>query len=100
MKGMFTAMKEFAEPFISESIWTEAAFDIIARQGRSREGFEIYNQKDTAGNKAKKIMAHLVKAQMPFSAPQLKRLFSTEFSTHGLNGVVGGARRNCAAPYI
>jgi len=77
MKGMFTAMKEFAEPFISESIWTEAAFDIIARQGRSREGFEIYNQKDTAGNKAKKIMAHLVKAQMPFSAPQLKRLFST-----------------------
>ena len=77
MKGMFTAMKEFAEPFISESIWTEAAFDIIARQGRSREGFEIYNEKDNAGNKAKKIMAHLVEAQMPFSAPQLQRLFRT-----------------------
>lgn len=77
MKGMFTAMSEFAEPFISESIWTEAAFDIIFRKGRSREGFEVYNEKDTAGNKAKKIMAHLVEAQMPFSAPQLQRLFRT-----------------------
>ena len=29
MKGMFTSMKEFGEPFISESIWTEAAFDVL-----------------------------------------------------------------------
>ena len=77
MKGMFTAMSEFAEPFISESIWTEAAMDIIARGGRTRDGFEVYNEKDNAGNKSKKIMAHLVEAQMPFSAPQLQRLFRT-----------------------
>jgi hypothetical protein len=77
MKGMFTAMSEFAEPFISESIWTEAAMDIIARKGRTRDGFEVYNEKDNAGNKSKKIMKHLVDAQMPFSYPQLKRLFRT-----------------------
>ena len=53
MKGTFTAMKEFAEPFISESIWTEAALDIIARKGKTRDGFEVYNEQDTAGNKAK-----------------------------------------------
>jgi hypothetical protein len=74
MKGMFESMKEFGEPFISESIWTEAAFDIIMRQGRSREGYEIYNPEDSAGNKASKIMSHLVKAQMPFSVDQFKRL--------------------------
>jgi len=74
MKGMFDSMKEFGEPFISESIWTEAAFDIIMRQGRSREGYEIYNKEDSAGNKASKIFDHLVKAQMPFSVDQFKRL--------------------------
>ena len=73
-KGMFTAMSEFGQPFISESIWTEAVLDIIARGGRTREGFQVYNQEDTQGDKNSKIMAHLVRAQMPFSLNQLKRL--------------------------
>ena len=73
-KGLFTAMSEFGQPFISESIWTEAALDIIARGGRTREGFQVYSDQDTAGDRNSKIMAHLVKAQMPFSLNQLKRL--------------------------
>ena len=73
-KGVFTAMSEFGQPFISESIWTEAVLDIIARGGRTREGFQIYSDQDTDGDKMSKIMAHLVKAQMPFSVDQLKRL--------------------------
>jgi len=71
---MFTAMSEFGQPFISESIWTEAVLDIIARGGRTREGFQVYNPEDTRGDKNYKIMQHLVKAQMPFSLNQLKRL--------------------------
>ena len=77
MQGMFTAMSEFAQPFISESIWTEAASDIIMRGGRTRDGFEVYNPNDTGGNKANAIFKHLVEAQMPFSYPQLKRLSRT-----------------------
>ena len=73
-RGLFTATSEFGQPFISESIWTEAALDIIARGGRTREGAEIYSDQDTAGDRNSKIMAHLVKAQMPFSLDQLKRL--------------------------
>ena len=73
-KGLFTAMSEFGQPFISESIWTEAVLDIIARGGRTREGFQVYNPEDTAGDKNYKIFQHLVKAQMPFSYDQLKRL--------------------------
>ena len=44
MKGMFTSMSEFAAPFISESIWTEAAVDIIGRKGVTKDGFEVYNK--------------------------------------------------------
>jgi hypothetical protein len=77
MLGTFTAMKEFASPFISESIWTEAASDIIMRGGRTRDNFEVYNENDTPGNKTRAIFKHLVDAQMPFSYPQLKRLFRT-----------------------
>jgi hypothetical protein len=76
-KGMFTAMAEFGQPFISESIWTEAVLDIIARKGETRDGFQVYNEQDTDGDKAMKIFEHLVKAQMPFSAPQLRRLGRT-----------------------
>jgi hypothetical protein len=67
-------MSEFGQPFISESIWTEAALDIIARGGRTRDGFQVYSEQDNAGDRNSKIMAHLVKAQMPFSFDQLKRL--------------------------
>ena len=74
MKGMFDSMKEFGEPFISESIWTEAAFDVLLRGGRSREGYEVYNKEDSAGNKASKIFKHLVKTQMPGSIDQFERL--------------------------
>ena len=72
--GMFSSMSEFAQPFISESIWTEAVADILARGGRTRDGFQVFNPQDTAGDKAYKIMGHLVEAQMPFSLNQLKRL--------------------------
>jgi len=67
-------MSEFGQPFISESIWTEAVLDIIARGGRTREGFQVYSERDTDGDKMSKIFSHLVKAQMPFSVDQLKRL--------------------------
>jgi hypothetical protein len=77
MRGMFVAMKEFGEPFVSEAIWTEAAMDVLpimGRGGRTIDGVEIYSDKDTDGTKVSKVMAHLVKAQMPFSITQLKRL--------------------------
>ena len=72
--GTFASMSEFASPFISESIWTEAVADIIARGGRTRDNFQVFNPQDLPGDKAYKIMGHLVKAQMPFSFEQLKRL--------------------------
>ena len=74
LKGVMVGMKEFASPFVSESIWTEAVLDLIARGGRTRDGFEVYSKEDNPGDKTDKMFKHLVKAVMPFSAPQLLRL--------------------------
>ena len=74
MLGVWDATKELGSAFISESIWTEAASDIIMRLGITREGTQVYNEEDTPGDKNVKIMKHLVKSQMPFSWEQLKRL--------------------------
>ena len=75
LAGLFTATKELGEPFVSESIWTEAAADIIGRGGRTRSGSRVYNDLDTPGDKAMAIMKHLVEAQMPFSTSQINRIF-------------------------
>lgn len=72
--GLFEATKELGQPFVSESIWTEALADLWMRTGRSREGYQVWAPKDTPGDKIKKGLDHLVKAQMPFSWEQLKRL--------------------------
>jgi hypothetical protein len=74
LKGVMVGMKEFASPFVSESIWTEAVLDLIARGGRTRDGFEVYSKEDNPGDKTDKMFKHLVKSVMPFSAPQLIRL--------------------------
>ena len=74
LKGIMVGAYEFVQPFVSESIWTEAVLDIIARGGESRDGFAVYSPADNPGDKASKMFKHLIEAVMPFSAPQLIRL--------------------------
>ena len=78
--GLIESTKEIGQPFISESIWTEALQDIapiLGRAGRTADGREIYNQDpaiDPIGNKIMKSVAHLVEAQAPLNWRQLGRL--------------------------
>ena len=78
--GLIESTKELGEPFISESIWTEALQDvapILGRGGRSADGREIYNQDpaiDPIGTKISKSIAHLVEAQAPLNWKQMTRL--------------------------
>jgi len=79
LAGLFNATKELGEPFVSESIWTEAAVDvlpkgILGRGGVSTSGSRVYNPEDNYGDKAGAIFKHIFKSQVPFSAEQLKRL--------------------------
>jgi hypothetical protein len=72
---MAQAAGELASPFISEAIYTEAALDIIAREGRTREGRQLYTKKTPTGEKIKIITNHLAQAMLPFSYQQINRLY-------------------------
>ena len=75
LRGMGQAAAELSSPFISEAIYTEAALDIIAREGRTREGRQLYTEKTPTGEKIKIITNHLAKAMLPFSYQQINRLY-------------------------
>ena len=78
--GLIDSTRELGQPFISESIWTEALQDIapiLGRAGRTADGREIYNQDpaiDPIGSKIAKSVAHLVEAQAPLNWRQLGRI--------------------------
>ena len=74
MKGLFTSTKELAEPFISESIWTQSLADVFVRGGETRDGFRVYNKNDSYGNQLYNSLAHLGKSQLPLNWKQLERL--------------------------
>ena len=72
--GVIESAKELGAPFISESIWTEALSDLWMRQGRTREGFKVWNKDDKLGTKMSKGIAHLVQSQAPLNWKQLNRI--------------------------
>ena len=77
VEGVIEALGELTEPFISESIFTEALADvapIIGRDGRTAEGKVLYTEETPLGDKLDIITKHLLKTLVPLSAPQFERL--------------------------
>ncbi len=74
MKGLATSTAELGQPFIAESIWTEAFLDVIRGGGKTKDGKVLYTDKTPMGERVSAIMNHLVKAQAPFSLQQMIRL--------------------------
>jgi hypothetical protein len=75
--GLIESTKELGQPFISESIWTEALQDvspILGRGGRDSTGRAIWNPEDSLGDKMYKGVAHLVEAVAPLNWKQLNRI--------------------------
>ena len=67
-------------PFISESIWTEAATDLTIRRGRTQEGRLLYTDETSAGDKAAIRFRHLGNALAP-SYKQFQRLLQASTKT-------------------
>jgi hypothetical protein len=76
--GVTEASAEIMNPFIGESIWTEATADIIVRGGRTKEGRQLYTEQTPAGNKAAIRFLHLGQALAP-SYRQFQRLGQAAF---------------------
>jgi len=65
IRGVAKAAGEVASPFVAESIYTEAFLDIFAREGRTREGTQLYTEKTPLPEKVEIIIKHLGKTLMP-----------------------------------
>ena len=80
VQGIAEAAGETASPFISESIYTEAFMDIWGREGRTREGRQLYTEQTPGGEKIAIIMQHLGKTLMPTTQPfqRTKKAFTGE----------------------
>ena len=75
--GLIESTKELLNPFVSESIWTEALQDvapILGRNGTDSEGRRVWNVEDTIGDKIQKAVGHLVTSQAPLNWKQMERL--------------------------
>jgi hypothetical protein len=74
MKGLATSTAELGQPFIAESIWTEAMLDVLRGGGKTKDGKILYTDKTPYGERVSAVMGHLVRSQAPFSLQQMIRL--------------------------
>ena len=74
--GVVRAIGRLIDPFISESIWLGVVQDLFARNGVTRDGRRIFNERDTLGNKIWASMKHAAYTMSPGSLPQLRRLYA------------------------
>jgi len=65
VRGATEAGAEIMNPFISESIWTEAASDLTIRGGRTKDGRQLYTDQTPAGDRVALTFLHLGKALSP-----------------------------------
>ena len=72
-------MAETANPFIGESIFTEAFNDIFFRKGRTKEGKQLYTEETPRNEKYYRILKHLAETQ----APQYKQFVRVRDSATG-----------------
>lgn len=86
-EGVTRAAANIAEPFIGESIFTEAVADIIARGGRTREGQQLYTEQTPVGEKYARIFRHIGETQMP-QYKQFVRVYDSATGKPDANGDV------------
>ena len=75
LDGMVKSTAKVFEPFIQESIWTGVVLDIFARNGRTKEGRQIWNERMSPGDKFAAAVQYAAKELSPGSREQLVRLY-------------------------
>ena len=77
--GMAKGLDRMVEPFISESIYYAVIADLLIRNGKTRDGREIYNPRaDWFGEEGKlmKAIKHATYQMAPGSLAQMRRLYA------------------------
>ena len=65
---------ELSKPFVSEAIFTDFVLDIYARNGVTKEGYQVFSPEDDLGTKASKVFTAGMKTFLPGSLPQFYRM--------------------------
>jgi hypothetical protein len=71
-QGLTEAAAEIASPFVSESIFTEAVGDIVARGGVTKDGKILYTEQTPGNEKFTRILKHIAETQAPQYKPYLR----------------------------
>ena len=75
LRAGFETLKDFFEPFLSQSIVTEALLDVTARGGKTSTGAQVYNPQDSTGDILGKSFAHVLEGIVPNVVPaEIKNL--------------------------
>ena len=69
------ALFEFLTPFVDEALATEKLLDISIRQGKKRDGGEVYNETDSWPTIIAKSMGHVYEALEPGAFRTAKRIY-------------------------
>ena len=85
VSGVNESGAEIMNPFISESIWTEAVTDLTVRGGVTADGRRLYTDQTSAGDKAAIRFLHLGNALAP-SYKQFVRIAQDTTGTTKKNG--------------
>jgi hypothetical protein len=80
LKGIIAGMGEFVQPFMSESIFIEGMADLFMREGKTREGTQIFNPVEGLGDKVWKAIKHIGKTIAPGNYQQMQRIWT---AAHG-----------------
>ena len=75
------AFAEFFDPFVSESIGSEAIFDIAFRKGETRDGKRIYFENDSLTEKIDKSIGHLFAQLEPGASRSARRVYKAATGT-------------------
>ena len=75
LDSMVKSTGKIFQPFIQESIWIGTVLDIFARKGKTKEGRQIWNERDEPGDKFSAAIEYAAKELSPGSREQLIRLY-------------------------
>lgn len=84
LSGMWTAVKNYADPFASETINLEKVFDVLpkgflGRGGETIQGAKIYRDSESAATQVLKSISHIASAFVPGYARELVELRSGDW---------------------
>ena len=66
LDSMVKSTAKVFQPFVQESIWIGVVLDLFAREGRTKEGRQIWNERDEPGDKLSAAIEYAAKELSPW----------------------------------